>query len=88
MGPYGQAQDKKKGDPCFERAVVVASHGTSSRTILFCSKRVSFEKNTLASSQKSYSPYITFLTFFEFDARMCRLALFLIQKEEELEKTL
>ena len=70
MGPYGQAQDKKKGDPCFERAVVVASHGTSSRTILFCSKRVSFEKNTLASSQKSYSPYITFLTFFEFDARL------------------
>ena len=61
MGPYGQAQDKKKGDPCFERAVVVASHGTSSRTILFCSKREShLKKNTLASSQKSYSPYITF----------------------------
>ena len=45
MGPYGQAQDKKKeGDPCFERAVVVASHGTSSRTILFCSKRESHLK--------------------------------------------
>ena len=41
MGPYGQAQDKKKeGDPCFEE---LCSRGTS-RTILFCS-RVSFEKN-------------------------------------------
>ena len=63
MGPYGQAQDKKKeGDPCFERAVVVASHGTSSRTILFCSKREShLKKNTLAPWSKAYNtPYITF----------------------------
>ena len=49
---------KKEGDPCFERAVVVASHGTSSRTILFCSKRVSFEKNTLASWPKAYNAII------------------------------
>ena len=51
MGPYGQAQDKKKeeeGRSLLRRAVVVTSYGTSSRTILFCSKRVSFEKNTLA----------------------------------------
>ena len=50
MGPYGQAQDKKKGDPCFERAVVVASHGTSSRTILFCSKRESHLKKKYTCS--------------------------------------
>ena len=63
MGPYGQAQDKKKeeGRSLLRRAVVVTSYGTSSRTILFCSKREShLKKNTLASSQKSYSPYITF----------------------------
>lgn len=66
MGPYGQAQDKKKeGRSLLRRAVVVTSYGTSSRTILFCSKRVSFEKNTLASWPKaSNSPFITFMILF------------------------
>ena len=66
MGPYGQAQDKKKeGRSLLRRAVVVTSYGTSSRTILFCSKRVSFKKTTLASWPKaSNSPYITFMILF------------------------
>ena len=83
MGPYGQAQDKKKeGRSLLRRAVVVTSYGTSSRTILFCSKRVSFEKNThLLHGQRLLIVLILNLRyFFEFDARISRLTLFLIQK--------
>ena len=68
MGPYGQAQDKKKeeeGRSLLRRAVVVTSHGTSSRTILFCSKRVSFKKTTLASwPNLIVLTYITFMLLF------------------------